>query len=267
MNKRIARVSADFPCWQSAVHAVENLAGNTVKVTLADGAAFVVRYFSDALDELGSHRRTEAELLTHLYGLDFVPQCYFQHDNGIVYHWVEGQPVAYWSEALLAKLAMQLNTLHQFSQTAYSTLQTLPHLDLMQHIFGLLQQLSPEHQGKWLLSLNDLPPYKESPIATLGHHDLHRNNVILTPENHLVWLDWEYASWSNPAFDLASVIVNNQLDNTQQQLLWRYYLRDNTVIKKTTQLKKLTTAYLPWVRLLNALWHAVKEEREHTCQQ
>lgn len=259
MSDLCAQLETDFD-WPSAVREANRLASDTVKATLDDGAQYVVRFFSDALEELGAQRRFEPALIEHLTSLPFVPALFAHNDKGVVYHWVAGETVAQWNDALLEKLAGQLKALHSFSQHAQAQLHDLPHLDLMQHIFFLLQRIPPEAQSQWLLALNDLPAYKESAMATLGHHDLHRENIVLTPGGQLMWLDWEYASWSNPAFDLASVIVNNALDQSQQQLLWQHYLADNPVIKKTTQLKKLTTSYIPWVRLLNALWQAVKEE-------
>ncbi|MBE2895380.1 phosphotransferase [Pasteurellaceae bacterium HPA106] len=265
MSDLRARIETDFQ-WQSAVREALALVPDTFKVSLADGGQYVVRYFSEARDELGAQRRFEPVLMESLASLAFVPTLYAHNALGVVYRWVDGQGVTQWHDALLTQLAAQLKTLHQFSQQEQAHLHAIPHLDLMQHIFFLLQRIPPEAQSQWLLALDALPAYKESALTTLGHHDLHHHNIVLTPDNRLIWLDWEYASWSNPAFDLASVIVNNELDQSQQQLLWQHYLADNTVIKKTTQLKKLTTSYIPWVRLLNDLWRAVKavkEERKH----
>ncbi|MEV3992807.1 aminoglycoside phosphotransferase family protein [Streptomyces sp. NPDC049837] len=37
----------------------------------------------------------------------------------------------------------------------------------------------------------------------LLHADIHRKNMILTDQNHVVFLDWELALWGDPVYDLA----------------------------------------------------------------
>lgn len=37
----------------------------------------------------------------------------------------------------------------------------------------------------------------------LLHADIHRKNMILTPQNQVVFLDWELALWGDPVYDLA----------------------------------------------------------------
>lgn len=37
----------------------------------------------------------------------------------------------------------------------------------------------------------------------LLHADIHRKNMILTGQNHVVFLDWELALWGDPVYDLA----------------------------------------------------------------
>ncbi len=40
----------------------------------------------------------------------------------------------------------------------------------------------------------------------LLHADIHRRNMILTPEKRVVFLDWELALWGDPVYDLADHI-------------------------------------------------------------
>lgn len=53
----------------------------------------------------------------------------------------------------------------------------------------------------------------------LNHHDLSLANLILTPEQQLVVLDWEYAAFSDPGWDIATLLENFQFSTAQRHCL------------------------------------------------
>jgi thiamine kinase-like enzyme len=70
-----------------------------------------------------------------------------------------------------------------------------------------------------LAALAALPP----PPAVLCHGDLHAQNLVAGPRG-MVLLDWEYAHVTQPLWDLAGWICNNDLDATARTLLLDRYL-------------------------------------------
>lgn len=44
---------------------------------------------------------------------------------------------------------------------------------------------------------------KNSDLSTLIHNDLYFSNILLTDEEKVYFVDWEYASMGNKYFDLA----------------------------------------------------------------
>ena len=59
--------------------------------------------------------------------------------------------------------------------------------------------------------------------VVFGHNDLLAGNLI--DDGHRLWLiDWEYAGFNSPLFDLANLAINNDFDTPQSQdLLERYF--------------------------------------------
>jgi thiamine kinase-like enzyme len=76
-----------------------------------------------------------------------------------------------------------------------------------------------------LLALNDhlergLPPSEPA----FGHNDLLAGNLI--DDGRRLWLiDWDYAAYSRPLFDLANLATNNALDADLERVLLESYLQ------------------------------------------
>jgi thiamine kinase len=73
--------------------------------------------------------------------------------------------------------------------------------------------------GRRLEALGRMPPLTD----VLCHSDLHRLNLIDTATG-LIVLDWEYAHYSDPYWDLAGWLSANDLAGTHCQLLLAAYL-------------------------------------------
>ncbi|MCR8923001.1 phosphotransferase family protein [Dasania sp. GY-MA-18] len=90
--------------------------------------------------------------------------------------------------------------------------------------------------------------FKQLPVLAppvLCHNDLVVENILLG-EQGLRLIDWEYAAMGNPYFDLAAVIINQQLNAENEQLFLGSYT-------KSVDLLALQQAKLQ-VRYLECLW-------------
>ena len=95
------------------------------------------------------------------------------------------------------------------------------------------------------------------PVApVLCHSDLHRHNVVVG-EHGLILLDWEYAHVSEPLWDLAGWICNNDLSEDSRQLLLARYLDRGPTSPEAARLKRLVWLYdyvcLLWCELYSKL--------------
>lgn len=149
-------------------------------------------------------------------------------------------------------LASQLNKIHQLP-ALYAPLQ-----DLSGQLQTLKQKLNhcvepslfDQHfqQAKWLDS--------ESECDTLCHGDLSTHNILLDKSEQVKVIDWEYAVLACPAYDLASCIAINQLNDAQiKQLIARYYsLNNKNTSMSSTVFQDEVESYLSVFTYLNQLW-------------
>lgn len=114
---------------------------------------------------------------------------------------------------------------------------------LWQQVLAILEQLPARGRG---LPFFDMPKYLQAYVSDVkakpaqgwrakalawlerqqwpsgvafNHHDLHLDNLLLTPEQRLLVLDWEYAACSMAGWDAASVAQRCPVDLLQRQQL------------------------------------------------
>lgn len=80
-----------------------------------------------------------------------------------------------------------------------------------------------------------------APPSVLCHGDLHRLNVLIGPR--MVLLDWEYAHVSDPFWDLAGWIANNDLTGSVATHLLASYLGRPAAPEESARLRLLMWLY------------------------
>ncbi|MGR3807639.1 phosphotransferase [Pasteurella testudinis] len=261
-------LQADF--WSGKVVACKRVQGLsdgaycvTVKQDEPSGQQhFLLRLQTEAAQCLGAKRYLEGDILFNLQALPFVPKVFYQGQDFLVLEWIDGTAPRKWNNSLLVQLAKRLQNLHHYSVLHCNELAVVPHLDLIQHIFLLLQQLPTEQQGSWLLMLDKLVPFEETDIQVVGHHDLHLQNLVMSQKSGLNIIDWEYASLSNPALELAFFFANNTLSEKQQKYFLNQYIKNNHLITQERAFIRSIASYYPWVKMVNRLWQAVQQSMQ-----
>jgi thiamine kinase-like enzyme len=89
-----------------------------------------------------------------------------------------------------------------------------------------------------LAALAHLPPV--APV--LCHSDLHLQNVVLGADGPVL-LDWEYAHVSDPLWDLAGWVGNNDLCANSRRLLLASYLGRQPSVEEASRLQQLVWLY------------------------
>ncbi|ABM03226.1 aminoglycoside phosphotransferase [Psychromonas ingrahamii 37] len=97
---------------------------------------------------------------------------------------------------------------------------------------------------------------KGSARNVLCHGDLSLNNLLINDWQQVMILDWEYATLACPAYDLASCMCINRLDNLQQESLIAAYhhLHNADILISLSALRRECRLYFSVFSYLNALW-------------
>ncbi|MEH6454567.1 MAG: phosphotransferase [Psychromonas sp.] len=153
---------------------------------------------------------------------------------------------------VITLLAQQLQIIHQ-SPALHAQPQRLAYE--LEKLKALLKVKIDEDKFQQILLLA-IELDTNSPKNILCHGDLSLNNILLTTNNDIKILDWEYASLACAAYDVASCISINQLDKTSQQhLIEKYYfLNPNAVELSYADFKKQCIHYLLVFNYLDELW-------------
>ncbi|KAL0218729.1 hypothetical protein P9112_004382 [Eukaryota sp. TZLM1-RC] len=183
------------------------------KILLEDGTSLSCRFFGNKTC-IVIDRDQEHFLRHHLIQFTLAPRVLFSSNEGDVAEYIEGRSLEDNEMAAFAPLVIEsLCKLHSCpvpSQSANKSIfdtiriwisqlessNTMVSLDLSR-ILVLLKNF--EHRISQLPKLN----------LCICHNDLLSGNLILTPDNQISFIDFEYCSLNNPAYDLANFFVEH----------------------------------------------------------
>ncbi|MGH1370869.1 MAG: phosphotransferase [Cellvibrionaceae bacterium] len=214
---------------------------------------FVVRIESKTSRELAMLREQEHTLLQRLPPL--CPEFVWASDEALITRYLSGR---HWiAPSHLPQLVDHLRQLHQ---------QTLPigDFDLLDHADGYWAKSPISHQKEHLnffeKQRNHLQKtLKKYPTQSLCHNDLIPENII-TNGDTFAFIDWEYAAYNSPYFDLASLAEFGPLSADQQRdLCYRYWGSDDK------QHLLALTDFRQIVRFIEWLWESLKNPDRATA--
>lgn len=202
------------------------------------GDKFVIKVFTHSFE-----RAIEAEYLGSEAHVS--PTILSAANNIAVYQYI---PNRRFKDSDLAHLCASLKATHSIKPIAH---QGLNHqaLDLLSvcdsYLVGSPSRLQQYHLQ--LLALlkeftNDTTP------LVFCHNDLVQENCLFD-EQQAWFIDWEFAQVNNPWFDLASIMLYFNLDNTQADVLLQSYF-DNKHFHSSSRLCVLAKLCVLWCDLL-----------------
>jgi thiamine kinase-like enzyme len=223
---------AALPCWSGAVQIsplVGGLTNRNFRVSDQSRQNFVVRIGRD-LPEHGVMRFNELAAARAAYAAAIAPEVIFAANGFMVSRFVAGDPlttVRVREPRMLERIVALLRRCHR----------DIPaHLEGPALLFWVFQII--RSYLRFLATRGPVP--EQQALATLaaraerlelavgavtivfGHNDLLAANLI--DDGERLWLiDWEYAGFNTPLFDLANLATNNQLDASLETALLESY--------------------------------------------
>ncbi|WP_339672904.1 choline/ethanolamine kinase family protein [Dasania marina] len=231
------------------------------------GQRYVLRLFSAQTQQLNINRDAEYTIacLAAQHGLSPAPVYLCPDKNYSITHYVEADLFYYSTKSRadkLQQLAQSLQALHAIPVTG--DLPSLIVADKAERYWQSAEQLAVSND---LLShqqcLQDY--FRQLPSITvpvLCHNDLVAENVLLS-DSGLHLIDWEYSALGDPYFDLATVILNQQLSQQDEQ--WFLHSYSGNINEQKLQQAKQQVRYMEWLWWL--LQKQAKQEFVNTLLQ
>jgi len=262
MSEAAARKAASLACWQGKVEPVPLGGGiSNHNFLIEDGGA---RYFVRIGDDLEVHgvlRRFElaASRAAHAAGLS--PEVVHAEPGAMVFRHVEGRTLApedVRAEAMLARIVPLLRRCHRELPRHFRG--PAPMFWVFQVLRDYAARLAEEGHRlaaelPRLMAAAERLEMAVGPIEVVfGHNDLLAANLI--DDGARLWLvDWEYAGFNSPLFDLGGLASNNELAPDLEERLLELYFD----APPTDDLRRRYAAMRCASLLREAMWSMVSE--------
>lgn len=225
--------AASLACWSESV-SPEPVAGGITNANFRvehRGERFFVRMGSD-IPEHGVMRFNEAAASRAAHAAGLSPEVTHQEAGALVLRFIEGR-------TLTPEDVCRETTLPRILQLVRRC-----HTDIPQHLRGptlafwvfqvlrdyahSLREAGSPHCAK-LGTLATAAERLEASVGAVtlvfGHNDLLAGNFL--DDGDRLWLiDWDYAGWNSPLFDLGGLASNNGLSDAQQEWMLESYFDD-----------------------------------------
>ncbi|TMP28528.1 hypothetical protein CWB99_11480 [Pseudoalteromonas rubra] len=192
------------------------LTHNTTLLKRGDGSLWVCKR---SLGRNHSGLETEAYVYSLLTLSRFMLPVEFHHSETgpqtLLRPYIEGKSISDWAALDIEQVITLLKQVHQITHARHGkvsapaglTLNPAKHLTAIWRYF---RSRTAEHAKltKLYSSLHPVlqarqPCFDQLSTFTLNHGDFHPGNLIVTPAQQLIPIDWERAHFGDPAFDLA----------------------------------------------------------------
>jgi thiamine kinase-like enzyme len=234
-----ARVDTDvtdaiavLPCWSGAVQIsplTGGLTNRNFRVSDQSRQSFVVRIGRD-LPEHGVMRFNELAAARAAYAAGIAPQVIYAANGFMVSRFVAGHPltaVRVREPHMLQRIAALLRRCHRDIPVYLEGPALLFWVfQIIRSYLRFLATHGPVPEQQALATLAACAERLERAVGAVnivfGHNDLLAANLI--DDGERLWLiDWEYAGFNTPLFDLANLATNNQLDASLETALLESY--------------------------------------------
>jgi thiamine kinase-like enzyme len=226
VEDRIARL----PCWNDSIR-IEPLSGGMTNLNfkVSDGEQnYVVRLGEDDPVHLIS-RANEIATCEAAFAAGISPELVYHESGVLVARFVEGRV---YSEADVRddnNLKRIVELMQRFHHELPARFNQVPVMfwvfQVFRHYLNLLAQGQSAHAAR-LPELTQIGRELEAAVGPVeivfGHNDLLPANFI--DDGAKIWLiDFDYAGFNSPLFDLSNLASNNELDEDQEQAMLESY--------------------------------------------
>lgn len=226
--------AASLSCWSGPVNP-EPLGGGMTNANflVKDGSDLFVVRIGDDMPLHGIIRSHEAEVCKAAHASGVSPEIVHVEDGVLVMRYIEARTL---SEAdirepeTLERIAKMIRQAHDQmpKDLRGATLMFWVFHVCSKYLSAATQQTCRlKHLLADLSHKNDLLETRLGPIQmAFCHNDLLAANIL--DDGERLWLlDWEYAGWNTPLFDLANLGSNSRFDVDQREALFVAYFGKN----------------------------------------
>lgn len=222
-----------WPSWSSeppeVVKQLKGLSNQSYLVRTFD-ADYVVR-INNTNTNLGVDRLREQKILGLIAKQSYAPTIDYWHADFLVSRFIPSLPAKTQIKSL-TEIASIFAAIHKFKATDQTAehkelINTLNPLQHLQRYFEFINQ--PSTALSTCYEIIRAQPYPQlQTSACLCHHDLLDENILSTSNGFKI-IDWEYAQFGNPLFDIAVYAETKNLNGEQTQILLGAYNSQYTV--------------------------------------
>ncbi len=220
-----------LPCWRGAIRIAALDGGMTNRNFRIDdaGLTYAVRLGRD-LPEHGIVRWHELAAARAAHAAGLSPQVVYAAPGVMVSHFIVGRTLG----AEDVRAPARRDALVRLLRTCHHTLALHLHgpvlmfwvFQVIRNYLALLREqpgaLTGQQLDEWSRLSDDLARAVGPVDIVFGHNDLLAANLI--DDGHRLWLiDWDYAGFNSPLFDLANLSANNGFDTDQDRDLLACY--------------------------------------------
>ena len=221
---------ADLPCWQGSV-SIEALSGGMTNLNfkVSDGdEQFVVRLGEDDPLHLIS-RANEIASCQAAFEAGLSPELVYHQPGVLVVRFVNGKVFDEADLRVDANLERIVELLRRFHHDLPPRFNQVPVMfwvfQVLRHYQHLLKEGNSRHRDR-LIELADIATSLEKLVGEVdivfGHNDLLAANFI--DDGEKIWLiDFDYAGFNSPLFDLSNLASNNELSVDQESMMVEDY--------------------------------------------
>jgi thiamine kinase-like enzyme len=262
MNDSINIRIADLPCWQGKVD-IEPLSGGMTNLNfkVTDGAdQYVVRFGEDDPIHLIS-RRNEIASSRAAFDIGVSPEL-VHHEAGIlVARFIDGKVFDESDVRIdhnLERIVELLQRFHHELPKRFNEVAVMFWVfQVLRHYNNLLVQGESAHAAR-LPELASIGAELEAAVGPVeivfGHNDLLPANFI--DDGNKIWLiDFDYAGFNSPLFDLSNLASNNELSDAQERTMLEQYFGSPPDQAKLSSYHAMKCASL----LRETMWSMVSE--------
>ncbi|NRA22070.1 MAG: phosphotransferase family protein [Oceanospirillaceae bacterium] len=256
------KLAENLSCWRESVVAVPldgGLTNTNFKVHYRN-ADYVVRIGQD-IPEHGIMRFNELNASRAAYRAGISPEITHSEAGAMVIRFIEGETLnaaAVRKPDMLVRILALLKTCHlQVPKHLNAGILSFWVFQVNRHYAATLKQVQSHYCGE-LTQLMTLNAALETAVGRVNisfcHNDMLAANFIDGGEK--LWLiDWDYAGFNSPLFDLANLAANNELSQQQEFWLLESYYEREVSDKLWRSYNAMKCASL----LREALWSMVSE--------
>ena len=254
--------AARLACWKGDV-APEPLGGGITNVnfTVDDaGERYVVRIGED-IPEHGVYRVNELASARAAHAAGISPEIVHAEPGALVMRWVDGrtlEPADVREPARLERIVATVQRCHREIPAHFRGATPIFWVFQVVRDYARTLREDASRMAGRVDELLECAAHLESVVGPVeivfGHNDLLAANFI--DDGDRIWLiDWEYAGFNSPLFDLGGLASNNELDGAQERWLMERYFGTTPGELRLESYAAMKCASL----LREAMWSMVSE--------